>query len=142
MMVALRNLVLQDFWLKLFSLGLAILIWYIVSDLAYRKESSPVQGMVSAAPEKSFPKIPVSVMSSASDVRNFTVSPDQVIVTVRGEAARLQELRSQDIRALVDLSGIEAASGLRKRIEVTTPPGITLVSVTPAEVDVLVPGKP
>jgi hypothetical protein len=41
----------------------------------------------------------------------------------------------------VDLTGVEAARGLRKRIEITTPAGITLVRVVPEEVEVIVPGK-
>jgi YbbR domain-containing protein len=142
MIVFLRNLVVHDFWLKLFSLGLAFLIWYIVSPLAYRKDASAIESLANAGSEQTFAKIPVLIMSTAADVHDFKVSPDQVIVTVRGNAARLQELRSQDIRALVDLTGIEAAPrGSRLRIGVTTPAGITLVSIVPDDVQVIVPGK-
>ena len=41
---------------------------------------------------------------------------------------------------MVDLTGIEAAR-LRKRIEVSPPAGVTLVRVTPPEVDVIIPPK-
>jgi YbbR domain-containing protein len=141
MIVVLRNLVVHDFWLKLFSLGLAILIWYIVSLEAYRKEASPVAALVNTAPEQTFFNVPVLVMSSAADVHDFKVSPNQVTVKVSGESRRLLEIHASDIRALVDLTGVEAARGLRKRIEITTPAGITLVHVAPEEVEVIVPGK-
>ena len=142
MIGVLRNLVVHDFWLKLFSLGLAFLIWYIVSPAAYKKEASPVAALVNAAPEQTFVNVPVLIMSAAADVHDFKVSPNQVIVTVSGESRRLGEIRAQDIRALVDLTGIEAAPrGSRLRIGVTTPTGITLVRVVPEEVEVIVPGK-
>ena len=138
----LRNLVVQDFWLKLFSLGLAFLIWYIVKPLAYRKEIAAMESLANAGAEQTFPAIPVVVMSTAADVHDFRVSPDQVWVTVRGDAALVQKLRSQDIHALVDLTGIEAAPrGSRLRIEVTTPAGITLVRVVPDDAGVILPEK-
>jgi hypothetical protein len=142
MIGALRNLVVHDFWLKLFSLGLAFLIWYIVRPAAYKNEASPVAALVNAAaPEQIFPTVPVIIMSTAADVHDFKVSPNQVSVTVSGDARRLSEIHANDIRALVDLTGVEAARGLRKRIEITTPAGITLVRVVPEEVEVIVPGK-
>jgi uncharacterized membrane-anchored protein len=36
----LRDLIFKDFWLKLFSLALAILIWIVVT-VAIRKETPP-----------------------------------------------------------------------------------------------------
>jgi YbbR domain-containing protein len=142
MIGVLRNLVVHDFWLKLFSLGLAFLIWYIVRPAAYKNEASPVAALVNAAaPEQIFPTVSVIIMSTAADVHDFKVSPNQVSVTVSGDARRLSEIHANDIRALVDLTGVEAARGLRKRIEITTPAGITLVRVVPEEVEVIVPGK-
>lgn len=38
-----HDLIFRNFWLKFFSLGLAILIWITVS-LAIRKETSPSPG--------------------------------------------------------------------------------------------------
>ena len=62
-------------------------------------------------------------------------------MTVRGEAKLLQDLQARDIRALVDLTGIESARNLHKQIEITTPRGITLVQVVPEEVDVIIPSR-
>jgi YbbR domain-containing protein len=89
---------------------------------------------------RTFFNLPVVVMSSASDARNFKVSPSAVEVTVRGDAKTLANLQSKDIRAIVDLTGIEAARAL-KRIEVSTPAGVTHVRVVPEEVQVIVPQK-
>jgi YbbR domain-containing protein len=81
-------------------------------------------------------------MSSAQDVRNFKVNPNTVEVTVQGDARRLKELSSKDIRVIVDLTGIEGTGGLRKRIEVSTPSGVTHKRVEPEEVEVRFPAKP
>jgi len=42
----------------------------------------------------------------------------------------------------VDLTDVAAARNLKRRVEVSTPPGVTLVSVKPAEVEILFPHKP
>ena len=137
----LRNLLLQDFWLKLFSLALAVLIWLTVS-FAIRKEVSPATVLASShTEERTYYNIPVKVVSTASDVRSFKVNPTEVQVSVRGESRLLEGLQTDDIRAIVDLTGIESARALSKRIDVTTPAGITFLQVVPNEVDVIVPPK-
>jgi YbbR domain-containing protein len=79
------------------------------------------------------------VVSSAADVREFRVSPSVVQVTLRGNKRALDGVQVSTIRPLVDLTGVEA--GRRKKIEVSTPPGITFVSVQPQEVEVIVPQR-
>ncbi len=136
----LRNLFFADFWLKLFSLALAILIWLTV-NFALRRQGSPVASQTLVSSERSFSHLPVVIMSSAEDVRSFRVNPKEVEVTVRGDSKLLQTLQNKDIHVLVDLTGIEAAHDLRKRIEVSTPAGVTHVRVEPAEVQVIFPPK-
>jgi hypothetical protein len=141
MIAFLRNLVVCDFWLKLFSLALAVLIWLTVS-FAIRQEVPPATGLGSVNSEElAFPNIPVLVVSTAADVRSFKVNPSEVQIKVRGEPKKLRLLQASDIRALVDLTGIESARGLRKRIAVTTPPDVTFVQAIPDEVEIVVPPK-
>lgn len=141
MIDTLRNILLRDFWLKLFSLMLAVLIWLAVSSAIHRdvSPSAALDGV--NAMELTFSNVPVLVMSTAADVRNFNVNPRQVQVKVRGDAKSLQMLQVSDLHALVDLTGIEAARGLKKKIAVTAPANITYVSTTPEEVEVIVPPK-
>jgi YbbR domain-containing protein len=136
----LRQLFLEDFWLKLFALILAVLIWLTVS-LAIRKEVSPVP----AAPaqntaERVFFNLPVVVYSLAEDVHSFRVNPQEVSVTVQGERKALETLRGQDIGVTVNLTHLDGTP-LRKRIDVSTPVGIMHVRVEPPEVEVLLPPK-
>jgi YbbR domain-containing protein len=126
----LRHLFLENFFLKLFSLSLAVVVWLIVA-FASQKEI--------AVTPRVFTEVPIKVLSSTEDVRSFKVSPDTAEVTVQASAATLQNLHSKDIQALVDLTGVATARGLRKRVEVTVPAGVALVRVVPEDVLVLFP---
>jgi YbbR domain-containing protein len=126
----LRHLVLDDFLLKLFSLALAVVVWLIVT-FASQKEAGTTPRV--------FYGLPVTALSSAEDVRNFKFSPNQVIVTVQGDAKAVQNLQSTDIRATVDLTGVAVALDLHKRVEVSVPAGITCMRVAPEEVQVVFP---
>jgi YbbR domain-containing protein len=137
----LRRVFVDDFWLKLFSLLLAVLIW-LTASLAIQKEGSPATPLALAPEERTFSNLPVLVISSAQDVRNFKVAPNTVEVTVRGDAKTVHALGTSEIRARVDLTGIETARELKARIEVSIPAGASLVRVEPAEVQVIFPPKP
>jgi len=136
----LRQLFLEDFWLKLFALILAILIWLTVS-LAIRKEVSPVTATVPQNnAERVFFNLPVVVYSLADDVHNFRVNPQEVSVTVQGDRKALETLRGQDIGVTVNLTHLEGTH-VRKRLDVSTPVGIMHVQVNPPEVEVILPPK-
>jgi YbbR domain-containing protein len=141
MLLFLRDLIFKDFWLKLFSLALAVLIRLTVS-LAIEKEVTPIPSLAFQNARRTFFALPVAVLSSAQDVRSFKVDPPEVEVMVEGDSQILERLQAKDIRVMVDLTGIEAATDLRKRIEVSTPAGVTHVRVDPQQVRVVVPPKP
>jgi YbbR domain-containing protein len=88
--------------------------------------------------QRTFLKLPVVVLSSAEGVGEIQIHPQEVEVTIEGEPRTLQNVQSKDIRAIVDLTGIKAAE-LRKRIEVSTPAGVTHVRVAPQEVEIVYP---
>jgi YbbR domain-containing protein len=139
MIALLRHLIFHDFLLKVFSLALAVLIWFTVTEI--QKEASPLPRLTMNSEVRTFSNLPVVVMSAAEDVRSFKVYPNDVEVTVQGDARILKNLSSKDIRVIVDLTGVDAAGGLRKRIEVSTPSGVTHVRVEPQEVEVRFPPK-
>jgi YbbR domain-containing protein len=131
MITFLRNLVLENFWLKLFSLMLAVLLWLTVT-FASRKDTGADQRVSSKT-------LPVTILASAEDVHNFRVNPIEVAVTLQGNPKTLHNLQTNDIRAFVDLTGVAAARDLRKRIEVSVPAGVTLMRVMPDEAQVIFP---
>ncbi|HWQ93765.1 MAG TPA: CdaR family protein [Clostridia bacterium] len=136
----LRNLFLKDFWLKLFSFALAVLLWFIIY---FARDFSPGTGtpLTMVTEKRTIAQLPVDILSSAEDVRSFRVNPKEVEVTVQGDPRILNRLRPKEIRVLVDLTGISAAHDLRKRIEVSTPPGVTYVRIYPEEVQVIFPPR-
>jgi len=137
--MSLRRLIFDDFWLKLFSLGVALLIWAAVY-IAVQKEVDLAAAPLARIGTRTFMGRPVLVVSLAADVRGFRVKPSHVDVTVRGEAATLDKLQDKDIHVIVDLTHVKAAQDLRKSVEVSTPPGVTLhVRANPDEVEVIFP---
>jgi hypothetical protein len=136
----LRDLIVRDFWLKLFSLAVAVLIRITVS-IAIQNEIAMTTNTAAAVSSRTFTNLSVAVVSSASDVHGFKVNPNCVEVVVRGEADVLSRLTEKDVRATVDLTNVESARSLRKRVDVSTPPGVILVRLFPSDVDVVAPSK-
>jgi len=130
MIAFLRHLVFEDFWLKLFSLTLAVLIWLTVTFASQKAGGTGIRVLT---------HVPVAVVASAEDVHNFRVSPNEVAVTLQGNPRVLQILRTNDVRAAVDLTGVTTARELRKPIQVSVPAGVTFLETAPAEVQVIFP---
>ena len=123
----LRDLFFADFWLKLFSLALAVLIWLTVS-FAVQKE--PLV--------RTFSRLPIRIISASQDVSSFKVLPEVADVTLQGERNLILDLRAHDIKVILDLTG-SATGNARRRLEVATLTGVSLVRVEPQEVEVIFP---
>jgi YbbR domain-containing protein len=129
----LRNLFLEDLWLKLFSLVLAILVWLTVTVASRR--GGGTEGRILS-------NVPLTVLASTDGIHNLEVSPREVEVTVRGDPITVDALQRSDIKAVVDITGVTAARDLRQRIVVSVPAGITSLRVTPEEAQVIFsPGR-
>jgi YbbR domain-containing protein len=135
-----RDLFIKDFVWKLFSLALATAIWLTVQTI--RNEAVPSANPLAVWDTLTFTNVPVLVVSAAADVREFKVNPSTVQVTVGGRPDVIAALTEREIHATVDLTEIEAARDLRKRIDVSAPPGVAVVKLVPPLVDVVVPPKP
>jgi YbbR domain-containing protein len=137
-----RNLIVRDFWLKLLSLVFAVFIWLAVSKVVLKREvGSPLAAFGAQVVEQTYVNVPIMVIFPAAEIRNVNLNPTEVRVSVRGSPDAMQRLRPQDIHAQVDLTGIESARALRKRIEISLPSGITYTRVVPDEVEVFLPPK-
>jgi len=127
----LRKLFIEDFFLKLFALIVAVWIY------------ATVRNTLAQDREKTFLDLPVLVLSTASQVGELKVSPDRVNVTVRGEAQALDRLLAREVHPVVDFTLPEAGALRRHRVVVSTPPGVTPVSVRPNYVELIeVPAPP
>ena len=132
-----RDWFIKDLGWKLFSLILAVAIWLTVNKILGEGVGNATASIGGAT--LTYNNLPVLIVSSAEDVRDFHVKPAEVAVTVRGSSGDIAKLQASQIRAFVDLTGIESAQQLQRRVEVSMPSGLTLVSVEPSEVDVVVP---
>ena len=136
-----RDWLIKDFGWKLFSAFLALAIWLTVHKILDESAPSPV--VVPPLPPSpmvtTFTNLPVLIVSAAADVREFHVTPNAVTVTVSGQPEIMAALQVDQIHALVDLTDIEAARNLQRRVDISTPTGVTLVNVEPPEVDVVIP---
>ena len=134
-----RDVITKDAGWKVFSLALAVIIWLTIRP--FSDETNRGGNLLATWSTRSFTNLPVVVMSSASDVGEFRVEPSAVLVTVSGRPEVVAALTEREIHVTVDLTEIESARSLRKRIDVATPPGVTFIRATPSQVDVVVPPK-
>ena len=142
-----RELFLKDFWLKLFSFVLAVLIWFTVWFALQKNEGAPLPTLaLTPAEQKTFSNLPVvpviHVLASADDVRDLTITPKEVDVTVQGDTKAIRDLRAKDLRILVDLTGVATTHQTRQTLEVSMPPGVSHFKVEPPQVDITFPPPP
>lgn len=138
----LRYLIVRDFWLKLLSFVFAVLIWLTVKKVFLSREITvPINAFGTQPVEQNYVNVPILVIFPAAELRSVDVQPSEVQVTVQAEPRAFQNLKPEDIRAQINLTGIESAHSLRKRVEVILPTGFTYTRVIPDEVEVIVPPK-
>lgn len=125
-----RDAILQNFWLKLFSLVLATMIWFaIFGAQTTLRPDRPTLGTVT----RKFERVPITVMKSAADLRGFRVEPTTVEVTVSGPLAKVQALTPAQLEVFINLTDVNDTVGLTKKILVHVPPDIALRNVSPTE---------
>lgn len=125
-----RDAILQNFWLKLFSLLLATMIWFAINGAQnnLRSDRSAI-GVLTRKIER----VPVTVMKAATDLRAFRVEPDHIDVTVRGPIAEVQALTARQLTVFISLTDVNDTAGLNKKILVHAPAGIAVVEVSHTE---------
>jgi len=124
----------KDFGWKLFSVILAVVIWLTVRNF-YEEPQRPGGTSSSIV---TYENLPVYIVSTAADVRDFRVAPKAVSVTVHGPSDVMAVLQANQIRATVDLTDLDPKE-LRHHVDISTPPGVTLDSVEPSKVSVIIP---
>lgn len=130
-----RAFIQHNFWLKLFSLVLATVIWvlikYGVQDQFTMGQSPVINPM---GPDSM--SLPVYILKQPGDARIFKVTPDRVVVTVTGESAILRNLTKKDFNAYVDMTLIRPNEPLSQKVQLDVPKGVTELSIVPLAVNV------
>ncbi len=140
MIAFLRHIVFHDFWLKLMSVGFAVIIWFSVSKIFMGRDIA-WSGFSPHTSDQTFANVPVLVVLPAAEMRGIEIQPTEVQVTIRGEPELIQKLRWDQIQAEVNLMGIESATGLAKRVEIQLPSGLVPIRIVPDQVEVTIPRR-
>jgi YbbR domain-containing protein len=136
----LRDWFIKDLGWKLFSLILAVAIWLTVHKILEESVPQTIEPPLPPSPiTMTFTNLPVLIVSAAADVREFHVTPSAVTVSVSGRPEIMTALLATQVHALVDLTDIETARDLHRRVDISMPAGVALVNVNPAEVNVVIP---
>jgi YbbR-like protein len=128
-----RDWFTNDIYWKGFSVLMALGIWLTVHK--FSGEGAPPPGLLSV--ENTYTNVPVSVVSGSGDVHTVRVEPDAVTVAVSGSSDAMAAFDSDRIHAFVNLTGADVSQEMRWRVEVATPPRVTILSISPPTVTVI-----
>lgn len=122
--MAKRDYILHNFWWKVTSLLLAVVVWFMVYG-----------GETTGGIRREFPAHELAVMRSSSDKRPIRVTPTEVFVVVTAPVMDATRLTDDDIQTFVDLNEVDITQ-TKARIRVYVPRGVRLESITPEEATV------
>lgn len=131
-----RELFIKDWLWKLFSVLLAVAIWFTVHRVLLQSAAPVTASDIS---RNIYGSLPVELVSGTTDVHLYRVVPSEVRVTVAGSQEAMAVLQASQIRVSVDISGFDPVKDLKRDVDISLPPGITLISVDPAKVGIIPP---
>ena len=128
---------LTNFWLKMASLILATLIWLTVqANLDKENRGVYPDKLLSdeldkrVVTQKRF-ELPVSIFSDGTNSTLYRSIPTNVMVTVSGEAVKINSLEERELHAYVDAGGVTDPQHGVFPIQVNTPSSVILLRVLP-----------
>src|ERR1700739_102905 len=116
-----RSLILNNFWWKLLSLLLASLTWLTIKTALKKDQAQSVLSPVVTVSKRTFPAVPLTLMTSVSNTNLYHINPPTVSVEVSGKADELEKLQMQQITAFVDVTQLEDEKEVRRDIQVQVP---------------------
>jgi hypothetical protein len=126
--MAKRDYILHNFWWKVTSFLLAVIVWFVVYGGNQADGTAPGR-------RRSFPNHTLAVMRDATDKRPIRVTPSEVNIIVSAPVLEVTRLTAGDIQTFIDMAEVNPISK-KARIRVYVPRGVRLVSMEPDEVTV------
>jgi YbbR domain-containing protein len=130
-----RDWITTDLTWKLLSLILAVALWITIHKLREAPEAVVPFATVNTI---TFTNLPVLAVSTSADVHNAQIVPNLISVKVSGPSDIMAGLQKNEIHAMVNLTGIDSARGLRLNLDVSTPPGVAVGEIDPPRVSVTI----
>lgn len=132
--MAKRKWITDDFVWKFFSVIIAVGVWLIIHKI---RDEPAAPGLLAVS--NTFTNVPVLAVSAGAEALSARVAPDSVSVTVSSAPGVMAVLEASQLHVIVNLTGIDSAHDLKRRVYVAPPPGVTLLKVDPSEVTVTIP---
>jgi hypothetical protein len=124
-MGVLRKYILNDMKLKLLSLVLAVLLWFVISYIGESKVSISV---------------PIYTNGPGEAYTVIAMDSEDVLVTINGPVSTLKNIKARDVKVSVDLSNLKEGKHtfnlLKEDIQV--PKGVLVEQIKPDSISVTI----
>ena len=128
--MAKRDYILHNFWWKVTSLLLAIIVWVVVHDTG-------AAGDIIPRSQRRFTRHALSLMRETTDKRPIRITPSEVEVIVSAPIMEATRIQDSDIQTFVDMADVNGRNDkVRIRVFVPGSRGVRLESITPMEATV------
>ena len=119
-----RDFFRHNIWQKVFSLILAVLIWFTV-----KAEISLGRGFgVSDDIRQTFDHVPVAVLRRPDSADKFAVEPAEVSVTISGAPAAVHSVSRESFSVYVNMVETEMVAGLPHKVMVNGPSSVQVIT--------------
>ena len=125
---------LHNFWLKIFSLGLAMIIWATV-HVGITRDLSLTNPNV-AHPFRTGIPLPVSIITQPGDARVFKISPKLATATIVGEESIVRRMSGKDIKVYVDLTDFTSKGQTNGELHADVRKDVTVIGLDPGAVQI------
>ncbi|HEX3716396.1 MAG TPA: hypothetical protein VH595_00380 [Verrucomicrobiae bacterium] len=126
-----HDLILRNFWLKFFSVALAIVIWLSIHYDIH--EGSPsAQFSINRLAAQEYIRVPVTVITNTGDTRVFKITPSDVVVIAVGEETALRRAANKNIKVSLDLTEFHSKEPTPMELQSTAPSDVTVMEISPS----------
>ena len=130
-----RDYILNNFWWKLLSLMLAALTWLTIRT-AFERDQTLQESPVVTSSTRSFPALPITLMTSSTNPNHYRVEPSTIAVDVSGTEIDLKKLQEKDVHLYVDISNVGDEKQVRRKIEAQAPRDLKITGLSLAYANV------
>jgi hypothetical protein len=128
--MSLRHLILHNFWLKLFSIAMATVIWLAIDNSIHKEQD--LNQMLTA----DYIRVPVSIQINPGDNRVFRITPNEVVVIAVGRDVALFQAARKDVRVNLDLTHFDVKQSNAQELSAQAPLGLNVLKIIPTTVEV------